>query len=92
MTESFMKECVRWKGLITAAIALAGVIVAAAIPPVLLMTGYISKVESNSVSRREFLQSENYNHKFMQEYREDQKIQNELLRELLQQVSKLEHK
>jgi len=90
MTESFMSGCVKWKGLISTAIGVAGLCVTLAIPPVLFITGYIEKVESKSVTRYEFTQAENYKHKFMEEYREDQKLQNQLLRELLEKVSKLE--
>jgi len=90
MPDVLMNGFVKWKGFMGTIISMTGLFLLIGFNVTSSIDVDIKDVKDNSVTRKEWEQAEMYRHQFLKEYREDQKIHNQLLRELIKKVSKLE--
>jgi len=81
---------VRWKALAGILVTIFAILFNYSYQSSSYFTVRMEKLEDKIVAPKEWDQAEKYRSQFLSEYREDQKTQNLLLRELLQKITHLE--
>ena len=81
---------VRWKALAGILVTIFAILFTYSYQSSSHFTVRMEKLEDKMVTRKEWDQAEKYRSQFLAEYREDQKTQNELLKELLEKITHIE--